>query len=88
MTILLIISMVFCFSGIIWLSFRNELKDWEKILVPIIIVVGGILYGMWTIYSGDTFNKKHYNVTQKIEQKVIDGKIIKSDTLFVLTRKK
>jgi hypothetical protein len=78
------------FFGAGWsiLVFTKNLKTWHKLISALLILFAGIIYGFVSVYNGTTFNKKHYDITQKIEQKVVDGKIIKSDTLFVLIRKK
>ena len=91
MTLLLIFAIVLFIAGAIMNAFnyKEEIPLWRNNLTLMLILWAGMAYGVWTVrHNKCEFSKSKYELIQKTEGKLLNGNIIESDTLYVLTRKK
>jgi hypothetical protein len=68
---------------------KDGVPVWRISLAAVMIFSAGLVYMSWAVkHNKAEFNKNKYELTQKTEGKLLNGHIIKSDTIYVLTRKK
>lgn len=89
MWILFIIAAILVAVGeILFLSKKTMASDSRKVVAFFSALLAGVVFTLFFITRcGWAFNAERFNLDKQIKEKLLNGEVIKSDTLHVLIRK-
>jgi hypothetical protein len=83
----IILGIIFLAIGELLLLFAKNPTVWKKIVILIFLLLGGTFISYHGMSGVIIYNSSDYKLETEIRQELLNGEVVKNDTIYILIKK-